>query len=322
MRGIACPLSPPSPWSQSSLSSGLSPPSARWVQARPLRARRLPRAPSATATPAPTPTDAALDVLRERREPSSTAFAKARKTERSIARRALRHEQGLERLSHRCRIPRRCTGRQPRLGRHRRPAGQHDKPDYRRHGDRGLRLHGGRLRHQPEHWRSARDSHRSGSGPRHGDPEARQRPLAHGLLRRRTNEASRRPGLRRPASRQHRGASECVRRGDRRSQVADWTAPDGHAFVGVQANGQWATPSSSGYCSEWQLKAVVAPERVGVLGLGPPRSVARDRSINFTNPRAGDHDPRQAGHGNPREHIGRLEPVSRRLSRSPGRAGR
>ena len=43
-------------------------------------------------------------------------------------------------------------------------------------------------------------------------------------------------------------------------RTTDWTSPDGHAFVGVQANGQWATPSSSGYCSEWDLKAVVAPD--------------------------------------------------------------
>jgi len=41
--------------------------------------------------------------------------------------------------------------------------------------------------------------------------------------------------------------------------TTQWSAPDGHAFVGVQANGQWASPSSTGFCSEWVLKAVVAP---------------------------------------------------------------
>jgi hypothetical protein len=65
--------------------------------------------------------------------------------------------------------------------------------------------------------------------------------------------------------------------------VADWTSPDGHAFVGVQANGQWATPSSSGYCSEWVLKAVVAPNE-WVYWVWVHQNGCSGPVINFANP--------------------------------------
>jgi hypothetical protein len=67
-------------------------------------------------------------------------------------------------------------------------------------------------------------------------------------------------------------------------QVIDWTAPDGHAFVGVQADGQWATPSSSGYCSEWVLKAVVAPNE-WVYWVWVHQNGCSGPVVNFTNPR-------------------------------------
>jgi hypothetical protein len=65
--------------------------------------------------------------------------------------------------------------------------------------------------------------------------------------------------------------------------VTDWTSPDGHAFVGVQANGQWASPSSSGYCSEWVLKAVVAPNE-WVYWVWVHQDGCSGPVINFTNP--------------------------------------
>jgi hypothetical protein len=65
--------------------------------------------------------------------------------------------------------------------------------------------------------------------------------------------------------------------------VTDWTSPDGHAFVGVQANGQWATPSSSGYCSIWQLKAVVAPNE-WVYWVWVYQNGCSGQAVNFTNP--------------------------------------
>jgi len=65
--------------------------------------------------------------------------------------------------------------------------------------------------------------------------------------------------------------------------IAAWTAPDGHAFVGVQANGQWASPSSSGYCSEWVLKAVVAPNE-WVYWVWVHQDGCSGPVINFTNP--------------------------------------
>ena len=68
-----------------------------------------------------------------------------------------------------------------------------------------------------------------------------------------------------------------------RSPLADWTSPDGHAFVGVQANGQWATPSSSGYCSVWQLKAVVAPNE-WVYWVWVYQNGCSGQAVNFTNP--------------------------------------
>ena len=67
------------------------------------------------------------------------------------------------------------------------------------------------------------------------------------------------------------------------SASTDWTAPDGHAFVGVQANGQWATPSSSGYCSVWQLKAVVAPNE-WVYWVWVHQNGCSGPVINSTNP--------------------------------------
>jgi hypothetical protein len=65
--------------------------------------------------------------------------------------------------------------------------------------------------------------------------------------------------------------------------VTDWTSPDGHAFVGVQANGQWATPSSSGYCSVWQFKAVVAPNE-WVYWVWVYQNGCSGQAVNFTNP--------------------------------------
>jgi hypothetical protein len=65
--------------------------------------------------------------------------------------------------------------------------------------------------------------------------------------------------------------------------VTDWTSPDGHAFVGVQANGQWASPSSSGYCSEWQLKAVVAPNE-WVYWVWVYQNGCSGQPVNFANP--------------------------------------
>jgi hypothetical protein len=65
--------------------------------------------------------------------------------------------------------------------------------------------------------------------------------------------------------------------------VAQWTAPDGHAFVGVQANGQWASPSSPGYCSEWVLKAVVAPSE-WVYWVWVHQGGCSGPVVNFVNP--------------------------------------
>jgi hypothetical protein len=65
--------------------------------------------------------------------------------------------------------------------------------------------------------------------------------------------------------------------------VADWSAPDGHAFVGVQANGQWTSPSSSGYCSVWQLKAVVAPNE-WVYWVWVYQNGCSGQPVNFANP--------------------------------------
>ena len=65
--------------------------------------------------------------------------------------------------------------------------------------------------------------------------------------------------------------------------TSDWTSPDGHAFVGVQANGEWATPSSSGYCSVWQLKAVVAPSE-WVYWVWVYENGCSGQPVNFTNP--------------------------------------
>jgi hypothetical protein len=65
--------------------------------------------------------------------------------------------------------------------------------------------------------------------------------------------------------------------------VADWSAPDGHAFVGVQANGQWASPSSPGYCSEWVLKAVVAPNE-WVYWVWVHQDGCSGPVVNFVNP--------------------------------------
>ena len=65
--------------------------------------------------------------------------------------------------------------------------------------------------------------------------------------------------------------------------VTDWTSPDGHAFIGVQANGEWATPSSSGYCSVWQLKAVVAPNE-WVYWVWVYQNGCSGQPVNFTNP--------------------------------------
>jgi hypothetical protein len=78
--------------------------------------------------------------------------------------------------------------------------------------------------------------------------------------------------------------------------VADWTSPDGHAFVGVQANGQWATPSSSGYCSVWQLKAVVAPNE-WVYWVWVYENSCSGQAVNFTNPAQVVTTPGQPGMG-------------------------
>ena len=157
------------------------------------------------------------------------------------------------------------------------------------------------------------------AGPRHGDLEARQRPLAHGLVRRRTNETPCRLGLRCRASRQHHRHRRMRSEGYLDPQVVDWTSPDGHAFVGVQANGQWATPSSSGYCSVWQLKAVVAPNE-WVYWVWVYQNGCSGQAVNFTNPLQVITTPGQAGHGDPREYVRRHEPVSRRVGPAPGRA--
>jgi hypothetical protein len=78
--------------------------------------------------------------------------------------------------------------------------------------------------------------------------------------------------------------------------VADWTSSDGHAFVGVQANGQWATPSSSGYCSVWQLKAVVAPNE-WVYWVWVYQNGCSGQAVNFTNPAQVVTTPGQPGMG-------------------------
>ena len=78
--------------------------------------------------------------------------------------------------------------------------------------------------------------------------------------------------------------------------LADWTSPDGHAFVGVQANGQWATPSSSGYCSVWQLKAVVAPNE-WVYWVWVYQNGCSGQAVNFTNPAQVVTTPGQPGIG-------------------------
>ena len=78
--------------------------------------------------------------------------------------------------------------------------------------------------------------------------------------------------------------------------MAQWTAPDGHAFVGVQANGQWATPSSSGYCSVWQLKAVVAPNE-WVYWVWVYQNGCSGQAVNFTNPAQVVTTPGQPGIG-------------------------
>jgi hypothetical protein len=78
--------------------------------------------------------------------------------------------------------------------------------------------------------------------------------------------------------------------------VADWMSPDGHAFVGVQANGQWATPSSSGYCSVWQLKAVVAPNE-WVYWVWVYQNGCSGQAVNFTNPAQVVTTPGQPGMG-------------------------
>jgi hypothetical protein len=78
--------------------------------------------------------------------------------------------------------------------------------------------------------------------------------------------------------------------------VADWSAPDGHAFVGVQANGQWASPSSSGYCSVWQLKAVVAPNE-WVYWVWVYQNGCSGQPVNFANPLQVVTTPGQPGIG-------------------------
>jgi hypothetical protein len=78
--------------------------------------------------------------------------------------------------------------------------------------------------------------------------------------------------------------------------VTDWTAPDGRGFVGVQADGQWATPSSSGYCSEWVLKAVVAPIE-WVYWVWVHQNGCSGPVINFTNPRQVITTPDKPGMG-------------------------
>ena len=78
--------------------------------------------------------------------------------------------------------------------------------------------------------------------------------------------------------------------------IAAWTAPDGHAFVGVQANGQWASPSSSGYCSEWVLKAVVAPNE-WVYWVWVYQNGCSGQAVNFTNPAQVVTTPGQPGMG-------------------------
>lgn len=79
-------------------------------------------------------------------------------------------------------------------------------------------------------------------------------------------------------------------------QVVDWTAPDGHAFVGVKANGQWATPSSPGYCSVWQLKAVVAPNE-WVYWVWVYENGCNGQPVNFTNPEQVVTTPGRPGMG-------------------------
>jgi len=64
--------------------------------------------------------------------------------------------------------------------------------------------------------------------------------------------------------------------------TSDWTSPDGHAFVGIQADGQWATPSGSGYCSVWQLKAVVAPNE-WVYWVWVYQNGCSGQPLNFTS---------------------------------------
>jgi len=78
--------------------------------------------------------------------------------------------------------------------------------------------------------------------------------------------------------------------------TSDWTSPDGHAFVGVQADGQWATPSGSGYCSVWQLKAVVAPNE-WVYWVWVFQNGCSGQPVNFTNPLQVITTPGQPGMG-------------------------
>jgi hypothetical protein len=78
--------------------------------------------------------------------------------------------------------------------------------------------------------------------------------------------------------------------------TSDWTSPDGHAFVGIQADGQWATPSGSGYCSVWQLKAVVAPNE-WVYWVWVFQNGCSGQPVNFTNPLQVITTPGQPGMG-------------------------
>jgi hypothetical protein len=68
--------------------------------------------------------------------------------------------------------------------------------------------------------------------------------------------------------------------------TAQWSAPDGHGYVGVQANGQWAAPGSTTtttFCSQWDKKAHVAPDE-WVYWVWVHQGSCSGTIVNFSNP--------------------------------------
>ena len=68
--------------------------------------------------------------------------------------------------------------------------------------------------------------------------------------------------------------------------VVPWTAPHGHAYVGVQADGQWAAPggtTTTKFCSQWDEKAHTAPDE-WVYWVWVRRDSCSGTIVNLTNP--------------------------------------